>query len=136
MAKKFYLQIATPEKEFYGGEVESIILTTTDGERGIMAGHAPMAVALGNAPLRIKNDDSWKSAAIIGGFVRIQPNYVIIFADTAEWPEDIEEKRALEAKKRAEERLQERLSEVEYIRSRVALERALARLTVKHGIND
>lgn len=133
MAKTFYLQIATPEKDFFSGEVEAVSLATTDGELGVMAGHTPMAVALGAAPMRIKTEKGWRSAAVIGGFASIKQNYVIVFADTAEWPEDIEEARALEAKRRAEERLQARQSEIEYLRSRVALERALARLTVKQG---
>lgn len=132
MDKGFYLHIATPEKDFFGSMVDSLVLTTTDGELGVMAGHASMVVALASAPMRIKTAQGWRSAAIIGGFARIKPDYVIVFADTAEWPEDIEESRALQAKQRAEERLQAKQSEIEYMRSRVALERALARLTVKH----
>lgn len=134
MENSFHLHIATPEKDFYTGRVQSVKLTTTDGELGILAGHSSMAVSLASAPLLMKTEEGWKSAAIIGGFARIKPDYVIIFADTAEWPEDIEEHRALEARQRAEERLQEKQSEIEYMRSRVALERALARLTVKRGI--
>lgn len=133
MDKTFYLHIATPEKDFFADVVESLVLTTTDGELGVMAGHASMAVALASAPMRIKTKDEWRCAAIIGGFARIKKDYVIVFADSAEWPEDIEESRALEAKRRAEERLHAQQSEIEYMRSRVALERALARLTVKQG---
>lgn len=133
MAKTFYLQISTPEKDFFAGEAESVVLTTIDGELGVLPGHSAMAVALTAAPLRIKTEEGWRSAAIIEGFASIRPDYVLIFADAAEWPEDIEEARALEAKRRAEERLQAQRSGAEYVRSQAALRRALARLAVKHG---
>lgn len=131
MDKTFTLCITTPEKEFYNGPVESLVLTTTDGEMGILPHHTSMVVALSSAPLRLKAEGEWHTAAVSGGFANIGGKEVMIFADTAEWPEDIEEARALEALKRAEERLQAHASEVEYMRSRVALERALARLAVK-----
>lgn len=131
MASEFNLYITTPEKVFFKGAAESVVLTSTDGEMGVLRGHTPMVVALTAAPLRMKVDGEWKTAAIIGGFASIKEGSVAIFADTAEWPDEIEEKRALDAKRRAEERLQARASEIEYLRSRVALERALARLAVK-----
>ncbi len=131
MDKLFQLEIATPEKEFFTGPVESLVINTIDGEMGVLAGHVPMVVALASGAMQMKTKTGWREAAVIGGFARISPDYVIVFADTAEWPEDIEESRALDAKRRAEERLLVRQSEIEYVRSRVALERALARLTVK-----
>ena len=133
MGKTFHLHIVTPEKDFYSGEVASVVLTTVDGEMGILAGHNSVAVALASGPMHIVTGEGRRSAAVIGGFARVGPHRAVVFADTAEWPEDIEEARALEAKFRAEERMQARQSEIEYMRSRVALERALARLTVKHG---
>lgn len=132
MSETFMLDVYTPEKQFYNGQVESVIIASLDGEIGIMPGHLSMVVALTSAPAKIKADGKWHIAAISGGFARITPDEVTILADTAEWPEEIEENRALEAKKRAEERLQAHRSEVEYIQSRVALERALMRLTVKN----
>ena len=131
MGAVFHLQIATPEKDFFSGPVECVVLSTTDGEIGVLAGHSSMAVALGNTPMRIKTAEGWKDAAIFGGFARINSDYVIVFADLAEWPEDIEETRALEAVRRAEERMQAKQSEIEYMRNRVALERALTLLSMK-----
>ena len=131
MDKTFQLEIATPEKEFFTGPVESLVINTIDGDLGVLAGHVPMVVALSSGAMQIKTPDGWREAAVIGGFARINPEYVIVFADTAEWPEDIELSRALDAKRRAEERLLVKQSELEYMRSRVALERALARLMVK-----
>jgi F-type H+-transporting ATPase subunit epsilon len=135
MAKTFRLYITTPEKSFYDNQVECLVLTTTDGEIGILPGHITMVVALTPAPIRIQVPDApeWLTAAIIGGFARISDEDVRIFADTAEWPEEIEYNRALEAKQRAEKRLQAHVNEVEYLRSQVALQRALVRLNVKQG---
>ena len=130
MAETFLLNISTPEKEFYHGDVESLIFTTTEGEMGVLPGHMPMVVALDIAPIRIKEADEWLEAAVLGGFVQIRGESVNILADTAEWPEDIEEARAEEAKRRAEERLQSHLNEVEYLRSELAKRRAIARLSL------
>ena len=137
MAEQFTLTISTPEKEFYSGDVESLIITTTEGKMGILPGHELMVVALDIAPIRFKvgespNDsqEEWREAALSGGFAEIKGSQVLIVADSAEWPEEIEVNRAMEAKKRAEDRLRAHLSEVEYLRSKIALRRALTRLEV------
>lgn len=128
--QKFTLNISTPERQFFSGEVESVVLTTTEGEIGVLPNHATMVVALDAAPVKIKLNDGWREAALSGGFAQIKGGQVVILADTAEWPEEIEVNRVLEAKKRAEERIQARLSEVEYLQSQVALRRAMTRLSV------
>jgi len=131
MVDLFALNITTPEKAFYSGNISSLIITTTEGEMGVLAGHMLMVVALAIAPVRFLEEDGiWKEAALSGGFAQIKGSDVQILADSAEWPEEIEINRALEAKKRAEERLHSRLNEVEYMRTRVALQRALNRLEV------
>jgi len=130
MADTFTLNISTPEREFYHGDVENLILVTTEGEMGVLPGHMPMVVALDISTIRFKEADEWLDAAISGGFAQIRGDRVNILADTAEWPEEIEINRAQEAKRRAEERLQSHLSEVEYIRSQLAKRRAIARLAL------
>ena len=124
------LRIATPERWFFNGEVESVTLVSTDGEIGVLAGHMPTVVALRAGPVRFKTGDGWREAALTGGFAEIENDYISILSDTAEWPEEIELNRALEAKRRAEERISARSSEVEYMRSMVALQRALTRIAV------
>lgn len=133
MSAQLKLTISTPEKQFYSGMVESLMIASTEGLMGILPGHLSMVVAMDTAPIQFKvsGEEEWRIAALSGGFARIRSDEVIIMTDTAEWPEDIEIQRVLEAKKRAEERLQSRISEIEYLRSRVALQRALTRLNVK-----
>ena len=130
MAENFTLIISTPEKEFFSGETDSLIITTTEGEMGVLARHELMVVALDVAPVRFKVGEDWREAAVSGGFAQIKAEHVLILADTAEWPEDIEINRALEAKTRAEERIVRRASEIEFLRSQAALRRALTRLMV------
>ena len=130
---EFILNISTPERQFFNGPAEALRVCSTQGEIGVLPGHVSMVVALDAAPMHIKTGGEWKLAALSDGFARITATQVTILADAAEWPEEIEENRALAAKKRAEERLQSRLSEVEYVRSRIALQKALVRLTVKSG---
>lgn len=138
MAKEFMLTIITPEKRFFSGMAETLVFMTSDGEVGVMADHAPIIAALVPAPLKMKlpGQRAWREAAVTGGFVQVANGEVNIFASAAEWPEEIEEARALEAKERAEQRMQQKTNEIEYMRSRVALSRALTRLDVKkHSIN-
>lgn len=128
---KLELHIFTPEKLFFTEPVESVILTTTEGKIGVLPNHVPMVVALDDAIIKIKQNGEWKEAILIGGFAQIKNRQIVILADTAEWPADIEVARALEAKKRAEEKLLAHTSDIEYMKSQVALRRATARLKVK-----
>ncbi len=134
MASTFLLEIVTPERKFFSGEVEMVVLKTTDGEMGILKDHTPMVVAVSIGPVRIQKDGEWLEAVLSEGFMEISQNKNIILVDTAEWPNEIDINRAKAAKERAEERLQRQLSHAEYIRSRTALARAMARIkVVKNG---
>lgn len=134
MASKFYLEIVTPERKFFSDEVEMVILRTPDGEMGILEGHVPMVVAVDIGPVKIKKNGEWQEAVLTEGFMQIQPDKTVILTDTAEWPNEIDINRAKAAKQRAEERLQRQISQAEYLRSKAALSRALARLRVAKDI--
>lgn len=130
MASTFYLEIVTPERSFFSGDVEMVILKTPEGEMGILAGHIPMVVAVAIGPIRIKQDNEWLEAVLNEGFMEVKQDKTVILADTAEWPNEIDINRANAARERAEERLRRQESKTEYIRSQAALSRALARLKV------
>ncbi|MCX7842466.1 MAG: F0F1 ATP synthase subunit epsilon [Clostridia bacterium] len=130
MAETFELEIVTPDRKFFNDQVEMVILRTPEGEMGIMQGHIPMVVAVDIGPIRIKKDGEWREAVISEGFMEIKQEKTVILADTAEWPEEIDINRARAARERAQERLQSKLSYIEYVRSQTALSRALARLKV------
>lgn len=130
MGSTFYLEVVTPERMFFSGDVEMVVLKTPDGEIGILANHEPVVAAVSVGPLRIKKDGEWLDAVINEGFMEVKQDKAIILADTAEWPHEIDKNRAEEARKRAEARLHRKLSYIEHIRSEAALARALARLNV------
>lgn len=130
MANTFYIEIITPERAFFTGDVEEIILKTPEGEMGVLKDHMPMIVAVAIGPIRILKDGKWLEAVLSEGFMEIVKNKTVILADTAEWPNEIDINRAKAAEERARERLQSKLSNMEYIQSQAALQRALSRLKV------
>jgi F-type H+-transporting ATPase subunit epsilon len=130
MSSTFELEIVTPERKFFSGQIETIVLKTPDGEMGILAGHTPMVVAVSIGPIRIKQNGEWLDAVLNEGFMEIKQDKTVILTDSAEWPDEIDVNRAKAAQERAQERLQRQLSQAEYIRSQAALTRALARLKV------
>lgn len=126
----FFLEVLTPERKFYSAEAEEVIFRTVDGEMGVLAKHAPTVVAVDVGTLRIKAEGKWIEALITEGFAEIMPDKVVLLTDTAEYPEEIDANRAKAAKERAEERLQKQLSQLEYVRSKAALARAMARIKI------
>ena len=134
MASTFYVEIVTPERSFFSGDVEMIVLNTPEGEMGVLYGHIPMVVAVAVGPMKILQKGEWVNAFLSEGFMEVKQDKTIILADTAEWPHEIDENRAKAAKLRAQERLCSHLSHKEYIQSQAALSRALERLKVKKVI--
>ena len=124
----FYLEIITPERQFYIGPAEALVIPAVDGEMGIYPGHEPVVTAIEPGELRYKAEGRWEPAAVGSGFAEIKPDYVILLVGFAEHPEEIDRKRAEAAKARAEERLRQKQSVQEYYHSMAALARAMARL--------
>ena len=71
MANEFAVEIVTPDKTFYNGNAEMIIVRTTEGDRGILKNHRPLVAGLSTGTLRIKKDGKFKEAKISGGFIRL-----------------------------------------------------------------
>ncbi|MDP4180152.1 MAG: ATP synthase F1 subunit epsilon [Bacillota bacterium] len=134
MASTFKLEIATPDRRFFSGDVEMVILKTPDGEMGILKDHAPSVVAVDIGPIKILQDGEWLEAVLNEGFMEITKEKTVILSDTAEWPNEIDVNRANAAKDRAEERLQRQLAQMEFARSRAALARAMTRLKVSKNV--
>ena len=128
--KSFRLRIITPERVFYEGEVDMVEFNTTEGEIGVLPGHIPMTVIVKPGILNIYEAESEKHAALHSGFAEILPEQITILAEIIEWPEEIDEQRAEEARQRAEERLRTRTPETDIARAETALLRALARIEV------
>lgn len=127
---KFTLEIVTPDRKFFEDEVEMVIVRGTEGDIGILKNHTPLVTPLSIGKIRIKKNGEFKEAAIAGGYIEVAKNKTTVITDAAEWPEEIDVKRAEEAKKRAEQRLKSSKSEVDIVRAHIALRKALNRLEV------
>ncbi len=127
---KFEIEIITPEKKFFKGEVESINLTTLDGRVQILANHIPYVTGLAPGIIKIVENGKEKVASLSGGFVQFADNKGVILADSAEWPQEIDVNRAKEAKERAEQRLKNKKSDhdLDIMRAELSLKRAIARI--------
>ncbi len=130
MADKFKLDIIASDRHFYNGQAEMLVLPGIDGEYGVMSGHEAMVTAIVPGEVDITVDGEEKTVAVSEGFAEIKPESVVLIVDSAEWPEEIDVKRAERAKERAEEKLRQHQSKLEYYHSRAALSRAMNRLKI------
>lgn len=131
MADVFKLQIVTPERVFYEGEAGMVELSTTEGDIGVYANHIPMTAIVAPGVLKIHEGSEIKRAALHAGFIEVLPQEITIMAEVIEWPGEIDIKRAEEARIRAERRLKDNQAEIDVLRAKLALKRAMARLSVK-----
>lgn len=125
----FLLEIVTPERKIYGEEVDMIVVKGEEGELGILPNHIPMVSPLKIGPVRIKKDGSEKLIAVNGGFMEVRKSKVVILAESAEFPSDIDIERARASKERAENRL-ETIGDYDVKRAQLSLQRALNRLHI------
>ena len=132
------LSIITPERTLIDQEeVTSITLPTMSGEITVLPGHAPIITVLQPGELVVGSDKETRPMAVSGGFVEITKKSVRILADSAERVEELDIKRAEEAKKRAEELLKNRdATDVEFAQIAAKLEKELARLKVGRKYKD
>lgn len=127
MANAFSLQILTPERDFYEGRAYSVTVESIDGRRTVMAGHTPMVTALTAGNLEVVDESGTHVAFHSEGYMDVMLDGVFILCQACEWPQEIDERRAQEAERRALERIHQDTTG----RSKVALLRALARLKAK-----
>ena len=128
MPKKFNLKIYATDKVVFDGECESLVLPATDGEYAILANHEDLLVALVLGETRFAVDGETKVFFTGLGFAYVENNSVVVFVDTAERPEEIDLRRAEEAKERAEEKLRQETSRQEYYHTQASLARAMSRM--------
>lgn len=126
--KYFKVKVITPERIFFEGDADLLELKTSEGDIGILAGHIPLTAILAPGVMKITKDGEGKEAALLDGFVEILQDRVTVLAEACEWPDEIDENRAKEAKIRAERRLSE--GDGDLARAEMALRRALIRIDV------
>lgn len=124
----FKLEIITPEKKFFDGETEQIIVRTTVGDVGILNGHEPYCAALGIGQMRIMIDGKLRHAATSGGIIKVSREKTVVLVDSCEWADEIDIQRAQNAKDNAEQRIKSADSDRQIKMAEYKLKRALNRI--------
>ena len=129
----FRLEIISPDRVFYQGDVAMVELTTSEGDVGIYKNHIPMTMIVVPGIVTITEEEGQKRAALHSGFIEVLPDKVTILAELAEWPDEIDLNRAEEARVRAQRRLETADSSMNMIRANMALRKALVRIELAEG---
>ena len=125
------LEIVTPEAKTYSEDVDMVTLPGVEGEMGIYPQHVPLMTQIKAGEIAVKKDGQDYFLAVGDGFVQITGDKVAILTDMAIRADNIDEAKAEEARKRAEARLQEKLTDEETASVQAALMHSLAQLHVK-----
>src|SRR5215467_4919072 len=126
----FQLEVVTPEKRVVKDQAEECQIPGKNGYLGILPGHAPLITELAVGEITYRNAGATHHLAVAWGFAEVLPEKVTILAQTAERADEIDVKRAEEAKQRAEKRLESGSPDVDYPRAEAALKRSETRLEV------
>ncbi len=131
MASFFNLEIVTPDKSFFSGEVEMAIIRTSEGDVGLLKNHEPLVAPVSIGSLRIKGTDGkFTEAACAGGFMTVTEDGVTVLTDAAEWAHEIDVDRAKDALERAKARIAKSAKEVDEARAKASLARAMNRVRI------
>jgi len=130
MANTIHVDVVSAEEQIYSGEAEFVILPGVMGELGIYPRHTPLFTQIKPGSVRIKpaNSATEELVFVQGGFLEVQPDVVTVLADTAIRAKDLDEKAALEAKRAAEEAMQNKTTKEEIAVAEAELSSALAQL--------
>jgi F-type H+-transporting ATPase subunit epsilon len=125
------LEIVTPERQVFSDTVDSVNLPGTEGELGILPHHAPLLAMLGVGELRVRKGGTEELFAIVGGFVQVRPDKVVVMAETADMASEIDLEKAHEARREAEKAIETGYHEAaDLAMARAALQEALLRIRV------
>ncbi|RJG15903.1 F0F1 ATP synthase subunit epsilon [Massilia cavernae] len=130
MAHTIHVDVVSAEASIFSGEAEFVALPGEAGELGIFPKHTPLITRIRPGAVRIKvpGQAEEEFVFVAGGILEVQPNAVTVLADTAIRGRDLDEAKALEAKKQAEELMVNRTSEIDYARAQAELAAAVAQL--------
>ncbi len=131
MATTLKLEIITPEAKVYSEDAEMVTLPGVEGEMGIYPQHAPLMTQIVPGEVVVRRGGQDWYLAVGEGFVEITPERVAILTDMAIRADDIDEAKAEEARRQAEARLSQKLSDEDVANTNAALMRSVAQLQVK-----
>jgi F-type H+-transporting ATPase subunit epsilon len=138
MANTIQVDVVSAEELIFSGPAEFVVLPGIVGELGILPGHTPLLTQIKPGAVRMKLPDSATEELVFvqGGFLEVQPAHVTVLADTAIRAKDLDEVAALEAKKAAEEAMQNKTSREEIAQAEGELASALAQLEAIRKIRN
>ncbi len=130
MAMTVHVDVVSAEEEIFSGLVEFAVFPGESGELGIMPRHTPLLTRIkpGTVRLKVPDEDRFEMVYVSGGMLEVQPHMITVLADTAIRAADLDEAKALEAKKRAEEALANRQGEMDFASAEAELAQAIAQL--------
>ena len=124
------LEIVTPDRSIAHGKVDEVVVPGAEGSFGVVPGHTPLLSTLSVGEVEYRRGDETSYVAVSFGFAEVLPDRVTILAQIAEASDEIDVTRAEAAVKRARERLERPLAELDYERARLSLLKSLVRLQV------
>lgn len=126
----FQLEVVTPEKQLFSGEVDSVLAPGAEGQLGILPHHAPLMSTLSVGELVARRGEEELSFAIYGGFIQVLPDRVIVLADVGERADEVDAEQAERARREAEELLKKEPPPELRAEAMMALRKAQLRLRV------
>jgi F-type H+-transporting ATPase subunit epsilon len=130
MAVSVHIDVVSAEESIFSGLTEFAVLPGEMGELGIMPGHTALITRIkpGAVRLKIPQQEQEELIFVAGGILEVQPNLITVLADTAIRGKDLDEAKALEAKRHAEEAMADKSAEMDYARAQAELAQAIAQL--------
>ena len=131
MARTFPFEVHTPSRLFFKAAVEEIIVTISDGDFTVMAGHMPCTAPVKTGFLKIKDKNGdWKTAFTADGIIEVKEHKTVLMSEAAEWGDEIDRDRAIKARDRAIEMRDQAMMKFETENALSSLKRAEFRLKV------
>lgn len=130
MALTVHVDVVSAEESIFSGLAEFVVLPGEAGELGILPGHMPLMTRIkpGAVRLKVPQQEQEELIFVAGGILEVQPGRVTVLADTAIRGRDLDEAKAIDAKKKAEEAMADRSAEMDYARAQAELAEAVAQL--------
>lgn len=130
MAMTVHVDVVSAEEQIFSGLAEFVALPGESGELGILPGHMPLMTRIkpGAVRLKLQNKNEEELIFVAGGILEVQPGLVTVLADTAIRGSDLDEAKALEAKRLAEEALRNQTSKIDYAKAQAELSEAIAQI--------
>jgi len=129
MANTIHVDVVSAEEQIFSGEAEFVALPGEAGELGIYPKHTPLITRIRPGAVRIQTANGGEEFVFVaGGILEVQPNGVTVLADTAIRGGDLDEAKAQEAKRQAEELMQNQDSKIDYAKAQAELAAAIAQL--------